>query len=416
MPRANPCPRGFTLIELVIAMAVTALVLTTAIVAANGQQRAFYDGQRARATQDSARMASVFLEQKLSLIGYGMDPSLAIDFSYHGCATQAACARDSITGPDELVFYARDPDYWLPQGASGGPYSGQVWALKALATNDTTATLVARTGDRFAANQILQAVCPGTLKYAYFTVGDAASAGSNGDLVLTLKSVDASNPFQRQDVARTLTLTACPGATPARVFRIDRYRFYIKPVDLGAGRYVPYLALDRGTDEVLVAEGIEDLQVAYVFSNPAAGQAGATANTAITFSVAANDQKVSGTPGPDLIARTAFPGTSPTTEQTTYTPSSFYRYVFSDPIRQTTHQANIRAVRIAMVARSVDPDPTTRTNLVVDSNFTLLNQKGAPSWVTGAPKVSTGTDGYQRLVVDFTVDLPNMSVRSLPGF
>jgi type IV pilus assembly protein PilW len=419
-------PLGFTLIELVIAMAVTAIVLTAAIAASNSQQRAFYDGQRLRTAQGNARAALVYLEQKLPLAGWGMDPSLALDFRFYTppastCSTESPCPpnRDSTGNSDELVFYSRNPNYWVPANSTSGPYMGRVWNLGAITSAD--AQLTARTGDVFPNGQILQVVCPGTLKYAYFTVSTTTTATAAGALSVPLAGVVTSNPFRRQDVAVALGTVGC------RVFQIDRYRFHIRPVLQGGGRYVPYLVLDRGidangdtavdnNDEVLVAEGIEAFQVAYEFPNPDLGRAGATASTSISFSTALDDQTMSEAAGTNKLARTAFPGNAPISGQTVYTPSSFYRYSFSDPMRQTFHQANLRAVEIALVARSPDPAPTAPTNLQVDSTFRLFNQSGAPAWITGAPMLASGTDGYQRVQVDATVDLPNMTVRSIPGF
>lgn len=417
-------PRGFTLLELMIAMFISILVLTMAVAAANLQQRAYYSGQRDRTAQEEARTASIFLQQKLPQAGYGVDATLAIDFSYHGCATQVGCLRDSTGGPDELVFYARNPEYWVPQGVSGGTCKGHAWSLKSFAADNSSATLVVHEGDTFLPGQILQAICPQTLNYAYFTVSAAATKGAgDGELDVPLEPVVLGNPFRRQDVAVRLGLTSCPdpaGATMGRVFQIDTYRFYINPVAVGGGRTVPYLMLDRGGDEVVVAEGIEDMQVAYVFSNPALGTAGIEAETPITFTVASlvnGKQETPDTDAPNRIARTLFLPPDPLPAlQTEYVHASFYQYKLADPIRQTHLQANIRAIRVALVARSPDPDVTTRSSLVVDSDFTLFNQKGAPTWVTDAPKLAGGTDGYQRVVVDFTVDLPNMMVRALPGF
>ncbi len=418
--------RGITLIELIIAMAVSAFVLVAAILASNLQQRTFYNGQRLRTAQESARAALLYLEQKLPLAGLGMDPALAIDFQFYTgpCPTaMTSCNRDSTTADaDELVFYARNMNYWVPANTASGPYNGRVWNLSAISS--ASAQVDARSGDSFPKGQILQVVCPGTLNYAYFTVDHTTSAPADGALSLTLAPTNVNNPFKRQDVAASMV--GC------RVFQIDRYRFHIRPVSQGGSRYDPFLVLDRGIDlagasdgttddtvdeedEILIAEGIEAFQVAYEFANPALGRAGATTGTPITFSTANGDQTVSGTPGPNLIARTAFPGNAPTSGQTVYTPSSFYRYGYSDSQRQTFHQANIRAVQIALVARSPDPDPSTPANIILDASFRFLNQSGVPTWISGA-SMASGTDGYQRTQVEATVDLPNMTVRSIPGF
>jgi type IV pilus assembly protein PilW len=426
--------RGFTFIELVVAMAVSAIVLTAAIVAANSQQRAFHGGQRQRTAQGNARSALLYLEQTLPRAGWGMDPSLAFDFQFYTTgpcpAEMTSCSPDKTADADELIFYARNPSYWVPPQIAGGgfpttPYKGRAWNL--LDVTDSSVDLDVREGDEFLKGQILQVVCPGELRYTYFTVSSTKQAGADGPLTIPLMAAVAGDPFKRQDLGTHAVGEDSP-SKDCRTFQIDRHRFHIRPVALGGGAYDPYLVLDRGVDvnkdtvldvkdEIIVAEGIEAFQVSYTFPSPALGRAGATAGTSITFGTAKADQTVD-TAG--AIVKTKFTGplngTPKQDTQTIYAPSSFFSYRFSDPIRQTAHQANIRAVQVALVARSPEPDPSARANLVVDSGFTLLNQSGAPSWVTGAPKLAASTDGYQRVRMDTTVSLPNMTVRSIPGF
>lgn len=439
--RSIPPSRGVTLIELVIAMVVSTIVLLGAILASNAQQRSFYDSQRSRNALENARAALLYLEQRLPLAGLGMDPSLAIDFQFYNPSTlplaaplcpgvMNPCNRDKTTDADELIFYSRNQNYWIPRSPSyNGPYQGRLWQLTGVSS--TTVELTARAGDVFPMGQILQFVCPSTLNYAYFTVSINATAASAGPITLNLQSDDPANPFRRQTIAQSFYTAGC--AAP-RVFQIDRYRLHIRPMAQPDGRFIPYLMLDRGIDwtgsssggpdgviddkdEIIVAEGIEAFQVAYTLANPALGRAGATAGTPIVFSAANADQTISITPGPNLIARTTFPGTALLPPGwTVYTPSSFFRYTYTDAIRQTIHQANIRAVEIALVARSPEPDPTTPSNIPVGSSFTLLNQSGAPIWITSAPAVASGSDGYHRAIVNTVIDLPNMTVRSLPGF
>lgn len=418
--------RGFTLIELMIATGVAAIVLTAVIAASSSQQRAFFGGQKQRATQGNARAALLYLEQKLPLAGWGLDGSLALDFQFYEpgfCPTEMTCPveRDSVSDADELVFYARNPAYWVPAEGQAGALRGNAWTFVAL-PDATHATLAARAGDDFLRGQILQVVCPGELRYAYFTVKTRTPVTSAGNVDVELEDVVLADPFRRQDVAA--------GMAGCRTFLVDRYRFHVRPVASADGTFDPYLVLDRGLDvagaadgspdgavnekdEVIVAEGIEAFQVAYVFANPAIAPAGATAGTAIALGEANDDQSVL-TDG--AIVPTKFAGSATATTKAAYTPSSFYSYRYSDPIRQTKHQANIRAVRIAMVARSPQPDPSARATFAVDSSFALLNQSGAPDWVASAPKIANGTDGFQRTRVEAVVNLPNMTVRSITGF
>jgi type IV pilus assembly protein PilW len=297
-------PRGFTLLEITIALAVSAIALVAAIAAANAQQRAFYSGQKGRAAQNAGRAALLLLEQKLPLAGFGMDAPLALDFGWY--TPPAGFVRDMIDDSDELVFYARDPAYWVPDDVAGEP-KGRAWNVTALTSDKVTVT--SRPDDVFRKGQVLQLVCPGVLRYAYFTVAATTPPAAGGPVAVDLVPFVAANPFQQQG---ELKGHACL-TTGARMFLIDRYRFYVSKVDVN-GRTEPYLVLDTGTDrnenreidpadELLVAEGIESFQVSYVFTSPSLAPAGETAGTAITLAGGA-----AGLDG-DKITKTTFPGT-----------------------------------------------------------------------------------------------------------
>ena len=416
--------RGFTLLEIMIALTVSAIALTAAIAAANAQQRAFYGSQKSRAAQNAGRSALLFLEQRLPRAGFGMDASLALDFGWF-CPT---CQPDRTDDADELVFYARDPAYWSPPQPEAAP-AGHAWQLAATGSPVTAAdvTLRARAGDLFRRGQILQAVCPGEPRYAYFTVAqttpqDGVPLTAPTDLTVPLEPVATASPFHRQDVAvggACFSLTA----SPARVFLIDRYRLYVRPVDVGGGRFDPFLVLDTGTDvdgdddvdlddEILIAEGIEAFQVSYQFTN-AALLAGETPGTAIALNAGVAPAAAPATTL-DEITLTTFPGGTPPPGQTDYAPSSFYGYRFTTPppaVRSTNHQANVRAVRISLVARSPEPDPSASANLTwaPGSRLFRMNQNARPAWVPV-------DGGYQRTVLDSAVSLPNMTVRAMTYF
>lgn len=95
--------RGLSLIEVVIAMAVTSVVLLGVIAAFRSQQASFYGTQKIRAAQGSARSALLYLEQKVPLAGTGMDGSVAFDLSgwtsaNNPCPAELApCPVDSVT-------------------------------------------------------------------------------------------------------------------------------------------------------------------------------------------------------------------------------------------------------------------------------------------------------------------------------
>ncbi len=411
-------PGGFTLVEIMVALVVSGLALVAAVTAVGAQQRAFYNGQKIRAAQSAARSALLFLEGTLPTAGFGMDASLALDFGWYVPTTcpgdLSPCTPDKTSDADELILYARNPSYWVPADPAGEPL-GRAWHVAAITAS--TVTVKARANDVFRRGQILQAVCNGEMRYAYFTVGQTVTvpaASATLDLDVTLEPVVATDPFHRQDVAVALPCVVAGG----RLFQIDRYRFHVRPVAVD-GRRDPFLVLDSGTDndgdddvdvddEVLLAEGIEAFQVSYLFASPTLPVAGADPGTALTIrtDVAADTTA-------QAITRTTFPGVL-LPGQFTYAPSSFYGYALIPPLpaaRLTNHQGNVRTVRIALVARSPEPDPATSANLVWQAGSSLLrfNQAAAPAWV-----VADG--GYQRTALETSVNLPNMTVRAIPYF
>lgn len=433
--RTHSSPRGVTLVELLVAMTVTAIVIAGATVVVRSQQKAYLDGQKLRGAQGSARRALLALEQSLPSAGFGMDASLAIDLSgwyANGpCpAVMAGCPKDSIENSDELVFFARDSRYWVPTKNTDDPV-GNAWRISAVTTGAVSVN--ARAGDVFRNGQIFLAVCSGSSSYAYFTASETVQVAAAGVSSITLAPVTTSNPFLRQDVAvASACFSAGVGADPARLFLVNRYRFHVRPVITGtlgaATQYDPLLVLDQGVDtdldgdvdandEQLIAEGIESIQVSYVFNSDALAPAGTTAGSAITL--AAGTAATAGT-GANAVTTTLFPGTppaSPGPNDTIYTPSSFYPYTFGPPAaaeRGTNHQANVQAIRVSVLARSTSSDIQGATR--ADGFLPVLNQAGLPAWVTGYASALGGHDGYQRVVLDTTVGLPNMATRAMTYF
>lgn len=414
-------PRGFTLIELLVAATVSIVVVSGVFMAVNSQQRAYYDGHRQRASQASLRDALMELERTVSLTGYGMDATLAIDFGLY-CPT---CVRDAVDAADELVVLHRDSVYWTPNSFTAEP-RGHAWLIPAPGATSTgltasTVTLNARVGDRFSKGQILQAVCRGAAVYAYFTVGaTTALVTVDGPLTVTLEPAVKSDPFRQQGWASDVSYSAineCFNSGQTRVFLIHRSRFHITPVQAG-GTTIPYLMLDRGidanfddaidaNDEVVVAEGIETFQVAYVMNSTSLPPRGTNAGTAIAFTAGALANEPSS--GADTITTTVFPGTAdgePPTSESVYAPSSSYGHPYDATVRRSDHQGNILAIRIALVARSPDPDPSATAGEPAQQPF---NMNGQPSWID--PNVR-----YARTAIQTTIPVRNMLVRGMNDF
>jgi type IV pilus assembly protein PilW len=433
----SPRPRGFTLTELVVAMTVTVIVMSFVIVAVNAQQKSYYDGQMQRAAQGSARAGLLFLEQKLRLAGYGVDPALAFDFGTYAPSTpplcpaqNGTCPRDAVNNNDELVFYSRNPNYWVPADPTQDP-RGHAWRIVSVVGGNLT--ISARQGDTFPKGQILAAVCRGGRYYAFMTVGATipALAADNPNQVVALDPAVPANPFRRQDLADQAISGAlragCFQGGLARLFQVDRYRFHVRPVPAGGG-FAPYLVLDMGVDldgngvvddrdEMLVAEGVEIMQVAYGLANPNLPVLGAGAPIATTAAAAGTF----GATTSNTLTTSGFPGAAPPlAEDSVYAPTSFYLYALGpppDPPRLTDHQANVRQVRVAVVVRSPAPDLRARTPIVLDAAFRIPNYNltSVPAWIT-ASAYPGPEDGYMRILAETRVVLPNMTARGMTYF
>jgi type IV pilus assembly protein PilW len=409
-------PRGLTLVEIVIAMAVTALVMASVLTIVESQQRAYYQGHRQRAAQSAARAAMLYLEQELAVAGYGLDAPLAFDFDrYAGpCpAEMAPCDRDATGNADEIVFYRRNPRFWVPEDYLAEP-RGKAWRITALGGSDVTVN--ARGGDVFLKGQVLQAVCRAGSDYVYFTVATTAAAPEDPDpanvhpLTIPLEAALADEPFRRQDAAAD----ACFTSGMARLFLVERRRIHLRPV-LDGPAYVPYLVLDTGldenrdgtvdaADEMILAEGIEVLQFAYVMTSNDLAPRGIVPGAPIAM--------VRGSPGAtagDGLTLLQFPGlVQPGVS--IYRPTSFYGYTFGPPPasqRLTDHQANIRAVRVTVGARSPTPAPTSnvRTTQIVP----VMNMDALPAWLDPS-------DHYARVTLTTAVPVRNMAVRAMTDF
>lgn len=414
--RSARTPRGITLIELVVAMAVSAVVLAGVVTVVGTQQKAYYDGHRQRAAQAGGRAALLFMEQALMLAGYGLDAPLAFDFDrYAGpCPPELApCLRDSVSNSDEIVFYNRNPRYGVTNDAAVPPV-GNAWQL--ISASPVDFTLNAREGDVFPRGQIIQVVCDTGRLYAYGTVLDTVVVPDDAipprnfvPTAIALTPPVMDDPFQRPDEA----VDGCFFDGTALAFLVERHRFHVRPVREGTVLH-PYLAHDRGVDvnldnvvdeldEELLAEGIEVLQLGYVMTSNTLAARGTSPGVAIGMA--------RGSPGAlvgDGMTLLDFPGVFE--PPSLYRSTSFYPFVINPPPhprRLTDHQANIRAVRIALLARSPEPDPTA----VGGGGIALpvLNMNTRPPWIND-------TDRHARVRFDTTVLVRNMAVRAMTDF
>lgn len=442
-------PHGVTLVEMLVAVAASAIVLVGVIGAVRAQQDAFQGGQRVREAQGASRNALLFIEQKLALAGWGMDPVLAFDLSGQPgdldgviwtagpCPAAAApCVKDRIDGSDELVFFSRNPSYWIPPPdppPAPGLLRGRVWQVAAFDPANDTVTVAARAGDLFLKGQILQGVCDQGQGQRYFTVADnfgettgvdAVPVALDKNLVLTLMPDVLANPFRRQSAGE------CP---PTRIFQIDRYRFHVRPDPVGDGRHETYLMLDSGVDvdrdgliderdERILAQGVEILQVGYHFT-PNIDVAAGTDTTLAPVGYAPGlpiavrgGTSATATTAADTITRTSFAASAAEVDSTFYKNATFYEFRFGPPLapqRTTNHAANLSAIQVSLVTRSDSPNMEPGGGLLPGAQAPVLNMNQTPAWILTYAATRGGKDGYERTRLDTTVHLPNLVARRL---
>jgi type IV pilus assembly protein PilW len=356
---------GFSLVELMIALVIASIASLGALALLGSQQRVFHSSSGERGLQETARAALSEIGTSLRRAGYGIEPSLAFDFGLHpsgdpsgavvSCAGAGAVrCRDAIDGPDEIVFHSRSPSF-----------------SRQLAAAPTASALVLKTklASKLQRGQILQVMCGNASRWAYVTV-----ASTNDDLLTVNLDTSASGAFPHQQ--SMLTSERCLSSTweTAFVFKIERSHYFVGTYE---GR--PYLMLDRGLRDASnrpilepVAPDIEDIQFAYVFPRANPQVVGVTAGTQLTNAAA----------GIDLGA----------------TPPA-YDADANDVARTTRHPANIRAVRVSLVARTSSVNPGIPVGR--DQTIPAAANRGD---LTGPP-------GFRRLTVETSETVRNLDSR-----
>src|SRR5512142_52402 len=367
--------RGYTLLELMIAMTVSLLTIAAGVTLLLASQHSFQVTAGDRLIQETARVILDEIGTNLRMAGYGLEPTFAFDAGLpsrtkmvglddptnFGAPTGLGAnvwfggytlegtpvARDSITGPDELVFYSRDPGF-----------SRGVAKVGAGGTSLTLAPPMSGAATDLLEGQVLQVMCYGAQDqwlWAYVTVDKTDSTNPAAPLVSLKSGNGVTFPLQND----LLTQNCYGGGTGSvRAFKIDRYHYYVAAVDPDgnvrnwetAGTR-PYLMLDQGLKRdgtpVLtpIAPDVEDLQIAYVFP------------------LATGAKVLGADPGTPAVANDTGVDTGlnvyPEAEGIP-TPSFATPAMQVDVSHSTHHPANIRAVRVGIVVRTPTQDQTDR--------------------------------------------------------
>jgi type IV pilus assembly protein PilW len=374
LPRPH---RGFSLLEVLTASAVSLVAVTAASQALVGQYMALQSRDLYRTANGAAREATQFLDSTLRMTGFGVDPRWAIDFSYR-CANQPC--RDSATGPDELA-----------QGEGtcadvGGCFSGDSWPITAATTGPASLTVTFQPGTSLEAGRVVLALCAGGQSPVMLTLAAPVSLGSDSparDVVLNQFSGDPTlGPYNA-----TGSLGACHGQPGAALFLVDRSRFFVQTLN-----GTPWLMLDTGRDLdgdgilppadqddlIPVAKNVLDMQVAYALD------------------------ACTGVPnGPDSDGDWVIGDAKGTREEpllNTNPAAPTYGTASTDPSRCTLNPANVRALRVTLRIRSDRADHGKGEGWTGDRVVNAENRTGTLNVV-----------GYRLFTTQLDVTLRNMN-------
>ena len=329
-------PRGFTLIEVLISVAILAFVVAgiSQVLIKQSQASSVQAGQRD--LEESGRLALIELGRAVRLAGYGIDPTAAFDFGRFACTTPdtpSTCnggGRDRTDAPDELVVAWRDPNFArkvaLKTGA--GPY---------------TITLDAALTGRVDAGRIVELLCDGAENAAYVAVTSTKNAGATDLSVRVLTAADGY--FSAVDPS-----DAC--YSTSTVLLVERTRYYVANDADG----VPALWRDRGRGGAeLLFRGIEDLQLSYDIGQPPAGSRFAAGGANAVLPPGCINTSADGG-GTSTWTFGSCTGVAAAPDQT-ITPPNWRLDAYDAATRYTGHPANIRNVNVVVVARALRASP-----------------------------------------------------------
>lgn len=421
--RPSSRPHGFTLVELLIGTAVGALVLLAVGLAFISQAQQYQAHASRRAIQASARQGMAFVERTARRAGFGVDPDRAI-IPYD--SFDAATNTQAAGFPDAVAFHARDPLFSrLVQKVEPGRLE-----------------LATPLSEDMYQGQILLLLCPGAVTYTYVTVGMFARAGD------TVIALDHSAPgvdspmgppgvLFRDAEGHLNPVSSCfTGAEPPTVVKVERTAFYIASFDEDGDPSTPglrpYLMLHRGLDiaggadgqpdgvidardAVPLADGIEQLQAAYILNT-------------IHSTDPSQEKQVPAVVGvvDDNLPATGGGGVRPWPfgEQWALTSTAdrpSFQDAYDSPRRMTAHPANIRQVRLTLVARSTVPDSAFPGDdaLTPGAAWGSGGYDGTTTWAqlenlgtAPDPKYDPRGGGYYRVVLRQAITPKNLLSRS----
>lgn len=390
--------RGITLVELLVGSAIGALVITSISSVFIAQATQYQAHANRRAVQSNVRQALDFVEHHVRNAGYGVNPDRAI-LAYDSYDATTDMHADGF--PDGLTVHTRDPFFRRHATTVGTDFL----------TLDVPLQKPLHKGE------ILLVLCPGAVRYAYVTVGQLApESTSTVQLDTTPPTVDSpTGPPGALFHEQAALADACFHDSEAPVVvRVERASFYVASFDddgdPATPGTTPYLMLHRGLDlnadgvvdakdASPIAVGVEQLQVAYILN---------TLGSAPPPLVGVDDTVPWGEAWNSLLPATDRPRMED---------------AYASARRLVSHPANIRQVRLTLVARSSRSDPQRLGDDVrtpgLDAARGPVLSTGTSAWrqlenlgLTPAAPFDPRGGGYSRAVLREAVAPKNLLMRS----
>ena len=227
------CERGFSLIELMIAMAMFAVVSLAGFTVLSSGQKSSVMNDEVVKIQQSVRLALELISRDIRMAGYGNPaaPS-SVPYTGNGC-TSTINPTNSSTGPDSIAIITMDR------------VIGRLQQNAPLGTATSTSTIVLDSVTGLSANDII------TLDGLFTTMVAAVNTGAK---TLTFPSLPSSWPTAIQTPQTFNGDTAGKGT---QVVRLTCVKYTVNTTTNQLMRQ------DDSTGAVAVVDGIEDLQLAY---------------------------------------------------------------------------------------------------------------------------------------------------------
>jgi type IV pilus assembly protein PilW len=369
--------RGFTLVELLVGAAVGAVVMAGISLTFISQAQQYQSHASRRGIQANGRQSLAFLERHLRVAGYGVDPDRAI-IGYDSYDAVNDAQGEGF--PDAFVVHWRDP----------------LFRRTIQAVDPTTITLAPseQLKEPMRRGQILMVICapnPSAIQsvinefppHAFVMVNTYAPVGATTIELDPTPPLNAPNSpvlgpgrfFHEQAALGPANPCFHDNTHPPLLVLVHRAAFYVAMFDddgdPATPERTPYLMMHQGldmpsatspdgdsvidaNDAVPVAEGIEQLQVAYILYTDDDDIDRTPLIRGVTQPMGVDyygenwdqlDADLRTVPG--WYFNPPKPGS----------PNRRYDRAGWAVVRQKDHPANIRQVRMTLVARSAIPDP-----------------------------------------------------------